>query len=58
LRAIDDELIVWGRTFKKAFGTRPEPRADEFGSEEGDGYAEEEDGDALEWASNGEPESV
>jgi len=49
LRAIDDELIVWGRTFKKAFGTRPEPRADEFGSEEGD---------ALEWASNGEPESV
>jgi hypothetical protein len=51
LRNIDDELIVWGRTFKKAFGTRPEPKEDEFGSEDDAGYAEEDD-EALGWASS------
>jgi hypothetical protein len=25
LRSIEDELIMWGRTFKKAFGTKSEP---------------------------------
>jgi hypothetical protein len=34
LGKIDEELIVWARTFKRAFGTAPEPSVQSFGDED------------------------
>jgi hypothetical protein len=33
LSKIDEELIIWARTFKRVFGTVPEPSAQDFGEE-------------------------
>jgi hypothetical protein len=47
LGKIDEELIIWARTFKRVFGTAPEPSAQDFGEEDetdlgerGDVYAQ------------------
>jgi hypothetical protein len=37
LRDIDEELIVWSRTFRKAYGSKPEPAPDEFEQNDDDG---------------------
>jgi hypothetical protein len=43
LREIEDELIVWGRTFKKAFGTKPEPQSDQLDTEDDPDQADLDD---------------
>jgi len=46
LSKIDEELIIWARTFKRVFGTAQEPSAEDFGGkdevdsgQDGDDYA-------------------
>ena len=48
LRNIEDELIMWGRTFQKAFGTRPEPQSEQFYDEDTQLDSEEEDSENWE----------
>jgi len=55
LRNIDDELIVWGRTFKKAFGTRPEPRSDQLDNEGEALDRSDLENDLADWNANDEP---
>jgi hypothetical protein len=44
LSRIDEELIVWGRTFKRVFGTTTEPSSQEVDSgEDGGDSTERED---------------
>jgi hypothetical protein len=53
LRDIDDELIVWSRTFKKAYGSRPEPSVSEIEADDDDFESEEsedEDYDVVDHA--------
>jgi hypothetical protein len=43
LRNIDDELIIWGRTFKKAYGTKAEPRPDDLNADDDELDSDEND---------------
>lgn len=45
LRNIDDELIIWSRTFNKAFGSKPEPRLDQFEADDDERESEERGND-------------
>ncbi len=47
LRDIDEELIVWSRTYRKAYGSKPEPAPDEF-EPEADDFDSEDVEDAYE----------
>jgi hypothetical protein len=45
LRNIEDELIIWSRTFQKAFGSKPEPRSDEFEADDDERESDERGND-------------
>jgi len=47
LRDIDDELIVWSRIFKKAYGSKPESLVGEFEEDEEDNDEFDSEDDVL-----------
>jgi hypothetical protein len=61
-RKIDEELVVWGSTFKRVYGTTVEPSASEFaGGEDANDAAEREDDYAEsydEWDNTEESDEV
>ena len=48
LRKIDEELIVWGSTFKRMYGTTAEPSSSEFADGEGPTDSSEHEDDYAE----------
>jgi hypothetical protein len=47
IRDIDEELIVWSRTFKKAYGSKPEPPLGEYEADDDEFDSEESEDDCY-----------
>lgn len=53
LRGIDDDLIVWGSTFRRVYGTTVEPSAPDVGDDENRGSTEPSDDESYgHWEDN------